>query len=62
MDILIISQYISNIENLTGINSRFVYLATLLAQDEGNSVEILTSNFMHIPKRHAESVAQPERF
>lgn len=60
MDIVIISQYLRNIEQLEGNNSRFIYLANLLS--EKNSVEIITSNYMHGPKRHAKHVEQPLNF
>ena len=54
MDIVIISQYLRNIEDFDGNNSRFVYLAQLLEKE--HDVEIITSNFMHKPKTHAKSV------
>lgn len=57
MDIVIVSQYLRNIEKLEGNNSRFIYLANLLS--ENNDVEIITSNFMHAPKTHAKKVEQP---
>lgn len=54
MDIVIISQYLRNIEDFDGNNSRFVYLAKLLEKE--HNVEIITSDFMHKPKAHAKSV------
>ena len=50
MDIVIISQYLRNIENFEDNNSRFVYLAKMLA--ENNNVEIITSDFNHSAKKH----------
>lgn len=54
MDIVIISQYLRNIETFEGNNSRFVYIAKLL--ENKHDVEIVTSDFMHKPKAHAKSV------
>lgn len=54
MDILIVSQYLRNIENFEGNNSRFVYLAKMIK--DNHSVEILTSNFFHGEKRHFKNV------
>lgn len=51
MDIVIVTQYLRNIESLTGNNSRFIYLAKLLVKN-GNEVEIITSDFYHSTKRH----------
>lgn len=62
MDIVIISQYLRNIENLEGNNSRFIYLANLLSENKGSNVEIITSQFMHNPKKHAEKIAKPANF
>ncbi len=55
MDIVIVSQYLRNIENFEGNNSRFVYLAKLL-EGKHHDVEIVTSDFMHSPKTHAQKV------
>ena len=54
MDIVIVSQYLRNIESLTENNSRFIYLAKLLVKN-GNEVEIITSDFYHSTKRHFQS-------
>ena len=62
MDIVIIAQYLRNIEQLEGNNSRFIYLANMLSKDKLNKVEIITSAFMHGTKRHAENVEQPDDF
>lgn len=55
MDIIIVAQYLRDIENFEGNNSRFVYLAKLLAENTNNSVEIVTSDFCHGNKAHFES-------
>ena len=52
MDIVIVSQYLRDIENFNENNSRFVYLAKLLSQEETNVVEIVTSDFNHAKKIH----------
>lgn len=62
MDIVIVSQYLRNIENLNGNNSRFVYLAKMLSEDVGNQVEIITSTFLHGEKRQIERVEQKKEF
>lgn len=62
MDIVIVSQYLRNIENLEGNNSRFIYLANMLSENGENEVEIVTSNFMHGSKRHAIKVQQSGKF
>lgn len=56
MDIIIVAQYLRDIENFEGNNSRFVYLAKLLAEDKNNSVEIVTSDFCHGRKAHFDSI------
>ncbi len=58
MDILIVSQYLRDIENFEGNNSRFVYLAKLLAQNGNNQVEIATSDFNHATKKNFQSVGK----
>ena len=52
MDIVIVSQYLRNIENFAYNNSRFVYLAKMLSKIPGNKIEIITSDFNHAAKRH----------
>lgn len=59
MDIVIVAQYLRDIENLDGNNSRFVYISKMLAKNNKNKVEIVTSDFMHGPKRHARDIDQP---
>lgn len=58
MDIVIISQYLRNITNFDVNNSRFVYLAKLLAQSGENVVEIVTSDFNHVTKSHFEQAGE----
>lgn len=58
MDIIIVAQYLRNIECLEGNNSRFIYLAKLLVKETSNHVEIVTSNFLHGEKRSANKVDQ----
>lgn len=62
MDVVIIAQYLRNIEEIEGNNSRFIYLANLLSEKENINVEIVTSNFLHGPYRHAVKVGQPVNF
>lgn len=52
MDILIVSQYLRDIEDFSENNSRFIYLVNLLAQNIENTVEIITSDFNHATKKH----------
>ena len=56
MDIVIISQYLFDIENFDSNNSRFVYLAKLLSENPNNEIEIVTSDYNHFQKRHFEHV------
>ncbi len=58
MDILIVSQYLRDIEFFEGNNSRFVYLAKLLAKNYDNQVEIVTSDFNHATKKNFLSVGK----
>lgn len=62
MDVVIIAQYLRNIEELKGNNSRFIYLANLLSEEENVHVEIITSDFLHGPYKHASKVEQPDNF
>ena len=43
MDIVIVAQYLDNLEHLEMSNGRFVYLARMLAKK--NKVEIVTTTF-----------------
>lgn len=56
MDIVIVSQYLRDIENFKENNSRFVYLSKLLARDTNNHVEIITSDFNHALKKSFDSI------
>ena len=38
MDVVIIAQYLRNIEELKGNNSRFIYLANILSKKENTNV------------------------
>lgn len=59
MDIVIVAQYLRDIENFEGNNSRFVYLAKML-RDKQCYVEIITSDYHHSPKTHFKNVGQIE--
>lgn len=58
MDIVIIAQYLRDIETFENNNSRFVYLAKMLATDSTNKVEIITSDFSHGKKQHFADVGK----
>lgn len=58
MDIVIVAQYLRDIENFEGNNSRFVYLAKMLISDRANQVEIITSDFSHGKKKHFPCVGE----
>lgn len=58
MDIVIVSQYLRNIEQFENNNSRFVYIAKLLAKSENNHVEIITSDFNHGKKEKFNQVGK----
>lgn len=51
MDVVVVSQYLRDIENFDNNNSRFVYISRLLC-DKGVNVEIITSDFDHSTKKH----------
>lgn len=51
MDIVIVAQYLGDLEHLDESNGRFIYLAKLLA--EKHEVEIITSSFIHGTKKQA---------
>jgi glycosyltransferase involved in cell wall biosynthesis len=57
MDIVIVAQYLRDIENFDENNSRFVYLAKML-RDRQHTVEIVTSDFHHSPKVHFATVGK----
>lgn len=58
MDIVIVSQYLRNIECFESNNSRFVYIAKLFAKSDENNVEIITSDFNHIKKEKFNKVGE----
>lgn len=58
MDIVIVSQYLRDIECLESNNSRFVYIAKLLAMSKNNNVEIITSDFNHTKKEKFNKVGK----
>ena len=60
MDIVIVSQYLRDIENFEENNSRFVYLAKLLCRDTNNHVELITSDFNHAEKKRFNSIGEFE--
>lgn len=56
MDIVIVSQYMRNLQKIgEGNNSRFLYLANML-KDAGHKVEIISTDFDHGMKTHYDSV------
>lgn len=57
MDIVIIAQYLRNIEEFENNNSRFVYIAKLLAKSK-NNIEIITSDFDHSRKEKFNKVGK----
>ena len=58
MDIVIVSQYLRDIECFESNNSRFVYIAKLFAKSDENNVEIITSDFNHIKKEKFNKVGE----
>lgn len=58
MDIVIVAQYLRNIEDFSINNSRFVYLAKELAKEDQNYLEIITSDFSHGKKQHFKRVGK----
>ena len=59
MDIVIVAQYLRDIESFEGNNSRFIYLAEML-RDNQCDVEIITSDYHHSPKTHFKKVGEIE--
>ena len=56
MDIVIVAQYLGNLEQINKNNNRFLYIANILK--ENHQVEIVTSEFIHGLKKHnKETVA-----
>lgn len=58
MDIVIVAQYLRDIEHFERNNSRFIYLAKMLVKDNANQVEIITSDFAHGRKQHFSGVGE----
>lgn len=58
MDIIIVSQYVRDIECFESNNSRFVYIAKLFAKSDENNVEIITSDFNHIKKEKFNKIGK----
>ena len=58
LDIVIVAQYLRNIEEFKDNNSRFVYLAKMLANDSDNKVEIITSDFNHGTKQNFSKIGE----
>lgn len=58
MDIVIVAQYLGDIEQLKTTNGRFIYLAKMLSKK--NNVEIVTTTFPHSLKRQAQYI--PDSF
>ena len=56
MDIIIVSQYLRNIENIKENNSRFIYIAKKLSENKNINVEIITSDYNHTNKSHFENI------
>ena len=58
MDIVIVSQYLRDIECFESNNSRFVYIAKLLAMSKNNNVEIITSDYNHTKKEKFNKIGE----
>lgn len=58
MYIVIVSQYLRDIECFESNNSRFVYIAKLLAMSKNNNVEIITSDFNHTKKEKFNKIGK----
>lgn len=58
MDIVIVSQYLGDIESFESNNSRFVYIAKMLAKSNKNNIEIITSDFNHSKKKKFNAIGE----
>ncbi len=58
MDIVIVSQYLRDIESFESNNSRFVYIAKMLAKSNKNNIEIITSDFNHSKKKKFNAIGE----
>lgn len=56
MDIVIVAQYLCDLDHLDESNGRFIYLAKLLA--EKHNVEVVTTTFIHGTKQQAKAAPQ----
>lgn len=56
MDIVIVAQYLRNLECFDGNNSRFLYIAKMLAKSNKNNIEIITSDFSHARKTNFNKI------
>lgn len=56
MDIVIIAQYAGDMEHPEKYNGRFTYLAKMLSEGSRDSVELVTTTFMHDTKRQANDI------
>ena len=55
MDILIVAEFLDNIQNPKTYNSRFLTIADRLVE-KGHTVRIVTTDFIHSAKRHVSGV------
>lgn len=56
MDIVIVAQYLRDLESFDGNNSRFLYIAKMLAKSNKNNIEIITSDFSHARKTNFNKI------
>jgi len=56
MDIVIVAQYLRDLESFDGNNSRFIYIAKMLAKSNKNNIEIITSDFSHARKTNFNKI------
>lgn len=54
MDVIILAQYMGNMNNIIGNNNRFPYLAQMISKYV--NLEVITTDFEHISKRHYSEV------
>lgn len=57
MDIVLVSQYLGNLED-KAVNNRFISIAKLASKNDNINMEIVTSNFFHKSKRHFNSIVE----
>lgn len=56
MNVLIVAEYLDNIQNPKSYNSRFLNVADRLV-DRGHTVRIVTTDFIHSSKKHVKNVS-----